>query len=146
MLPCAVANLPPLFPAHSVAFGPVCAAYSPFQVHHRELASLLGPVLRQRIAILCEDLADDRRRLRVLAQQLDRARAVADVDDRLGGRDAGIGVGPQHPVADREDARLHGAADFAGRRVEAEDRERAGVPQRFGRGRMPGGARSQRHH
>ena len=30
MLPCAVQNLPPLWPAHALASGPVNAAYSPF--------------------------------------------------------------------------------------------------------------------
>ena len=100
------------------------------EVHHGELAALPGPRLRQRIGILFQDLLDDGARLHPLAQQRERFRPVADVDDRLGRRDAGLGVGPQHAVADREDARLHGAADLARRRIEAENRERAGVPER----------------
>ena len=54
-------------------------------------------------------------------------RAVADVDDRLRGGDAGIGFRPQHAVADREDARLHGGAELAGRGVVSEDGEGAGA-------------------
>ena len=58
------------------------------------------------------------------AQQRDRLRPVADVDDGLRRRRARAGFGPQHAVADAEHARLHRAADLAGGRVVAEDRER----------------------
>ena len=58
------------------------------------------------------------------AQQRDRLRPVAHVDDRLRGRGADAGLGPQHAVADREHPRLHRAADLAGGRIEAENRER----------------------
>ena len=50
-------------------------------------------------------------------------RPVAHVDDRLRGHHAGVGIGGQH-AGQREHARLHRAADFAGFRVVAEDRER----------------------
>ena len=59
------------------------------------------------------------------AQQRERLRPVADVDDRLRRDDADVRFGPEHAVADGEDARLHRAADLAGRGVVAEDRERA---------------------
>ena len=48
-------------------------------------------------------------------------RAIADIDNRLGGRDADIGLSPENAIADGEHARLHGAADLAGGRVEAEN-------------------------
>ena len=65
------------------------------------------------------------------AQQRERLRAVAHIDDRLRRGDADIGFGPEHAVADREDARLHGPAELAGRRVVAEDGKRA-CPERVG--------------
>ena len=92
-------------------------------IDHRELPALLGPALRLRVAIAVPDRVDDRRRRHAGAQQGDRLRAVADVDDRLRRRRADAGFGPQHAVADGEDARLHCPADLAGRRIESENRE-----------------------
>ena len=74
------------------------------QVHHGELPSLLGPVVRQRIRILVPDLFDDRGRRRAAAQQLESPRPIADVHNRLRRRDASGRVGPQDAVADREHA------------------------------------------
>ena len=124
MLPCAVQYFPAWWPAHAVAFGPVNAAVLPCGVDDGELPALLGPALGLRIAVAVPDRLDDRRRRHAGAQQRDRLRPVADVDDGLGGGRADAGLGPQHAVADGEHARLHRAADFAGGRVEAENRER----------------------
>jgi len=45
-----------------------------------------------------------------LAEQRERLWSIADVDDRLRCDNADACLGPQHTVADGEDARLHGAA------------------------------------
>ena len=124
MLPCAVQNFPRLWPAHSLAFGPVNAAISPFGVDHGELAARAWSSARVADRDRSSQIA-----LMIAAgaipalQQRNRLRPVADVDDGLRGRGADAGFGPQHAVADREHARLHRAADFAGGRVVAEDRE-----------------------
>ena len=94
--------------------------------------------------ILSQNLLDDRVRRHPARSSCQRLRPVADVDDRLRRRDADIGVGPEDAVADREHARLHGAAHFAGRRIVAEDRERSGVPERLMRLRLAGRRRLQR--
>src|SRR5262249_52758688 len=102
-----------------------------FEIHHRELPALLRPVIRKRIGISAPDLFDDRLRLQPLPQEIERLRAIADVDDRLRRGDANRGIGPQHAVASREHARLYGAADFAGCRIEPENRERSRIPERL---------------
>src|SRR5688572_652303 len=93
------------------------------QVHHRELAALLGPAIGNWIRILLPNLLDDRVGTHSLLQELDALRSIADVDDRLRGHDAGVGVGGEH-TGQGEHARLNGAADLAGCRVVAENRER----------------------
>ena len=77
-----------------------------------------------RIGIAVENRLDDGRRRHAGAEQRERLRSVADVDDGLRRGDADVRFGPQHAVADREDARLYRAADFAGVGVVAENRER----------------------
>jgi hypothetical protein len=75
-----------------------------------------------------------------LSEQLEGLRAVADVHNRLRRGNSDVRIGPQHPVADGEHARLHRTADFTALRVETENRKRAGVPQRFGE------EAARRHH
>jgi hypothetical protein len=60
--------------------------------------------------------------------KLERLRAVADVDDRLCRGDSDAGFGPQHAVADGEDARLNGAAQLSSGGVIGENGERADRP------------------
>src|SRR4051812_5802069 len=85
-------------------------------IDHRELTAFLGPILRARVGVALPDrfpalLGDD-----PLAKWRYRTRAVTDIDDRLRRRRADSGLGGEHTVADREDARLHGTADFTRRR------------------------------
>ena len=123
MLPCAVQYLPCLPPAHVVAFGPVNVAVSPFRL----ITANWRPCLVQRSGTGSGSLSQIALMIAsgvsALLQQRDAFRPVADVDDRLRGDDAGVGIGGQH-AGEREHARLHGAADFAGLRVVAEDRKR----------------------
>src|SRR5262249_14377047 len=56
-----------------------------------------------------------------LLEQRQRLRPIADVHNRLRSHRSHVSLGPQHSVADREDARLYGPADLAGVRIEAED-------------------------
>src|SRR5204863_2094243 len=70
-----------------------------------EVASLLGPVLRARVRITPPDRLDDLLGSDALAKQLDCARTVANVDNRLRCRGADAGLCREHAVADCEDAR-----------------------------------------
>src|SRR5262249_27054845 len=79
------------------------------------------------IAIAIEDRLDDLVRLLPLAQERERLRPVAHVDDRLRRGDADARFGPEHAVADGEDARLDGSAELARVGIVAEDGERADV-------------------
>src|SRR5262249_48037266 len=56
---------------------------------------------------------------------------VTDVHDRLGRDDTDARFAPKHAIADREDPRLHGAANLAGLLVEAENGKRAGFGERI---------------
>ena len=98
-----------------------------------ELASLLGPVLRARVRITPPDRLDDLLGSDALAKQLDCARTVANVDNRLRCRGADAGLCREHAVADCEDARLHRAADLTSCRIVREDREGSGWPRQVGR-------------
>jgi tetratricopeptide (TPR) repeat protein len=95
------------------------------RIHDRELPALFRPrpAVQAGIRIAVENRLDDRRRREPSAQQLQRLRPVAHVDNRLCRGDADVGFGPEHAVPDREHARLHRPADLAGFRVVAEDRE-----------------------
>src|SRR5205085_11928830 len=125
MLPCAVAYFPLLLPAHSVAFGPVYAAYSPFRFMTANWRPGLAPPLGQRIGIVFQNFLDDVLRQHLFPQQLERLRPVADVDNRLRRRRADVGVGPEDAVAGRKHTRLDGTAYLAGRRIETKDRKRS---------------------
>ena len=57
-------------------------------------------------------------------QQRQSFGAVTHVDNRLRRDDADAGLAPEHAVPDREDPRLHGAANLPRRRIKAENRER----------------------
>jgi hypothetical protein len=108
------------------------------RVHDRELPARLrpGPAVQAGVGVTVEDLLDDRIRLDALAQQRERLRTVADVDDCLRSGHARIGLGPENAVAYRKHTRLHGPADLTGGRVVAEDREGAGKVRLLGR-RLP---------
>ncbi len=126
MLPCAVQYFP-FVPGPGRGLRAGMGGVVPLRIHDRELASGLGPRLSAVtwIGIAVENGLDDRVRRQTLAQQRERLRAVADVDDRLRGRHTDIRFGPEDAVADREDARLHGAADLTRRRIVAKDGEGA---------------------
>src|SRR4029453_2788560 len=94
-----------------------------FGVDYGELTALFGPILRTRVGIGFPNLFDDLFGSDALLEQRQRLRAIADVYNRLRRHRSHISLGPQHSVADREDARLHGPADFAGVRIETEDRK-----------------------
>ena len=83
----------------------------------------LAALLRARVGVFVPDFLDDVVGLFVLFEEGEGLRAVGDIDDGLGGGDAGFGIGPEDAVADGEDAGLDSAADFAGVGVEAEDGE-----------------------
>src|SRR5262245_62354105 len=101
-----------------------------FGVGDGELTALLGPVLRTGVGIGFPNLFDDLFRGASLLEQRQRLRAIADVHNRLRSRRSHISLGPQHSVANREDARLHGPADLAGVRIETEDgKSRDGRPR-----------------
>src|SRR6185369_5036354 len=74
------------------------------RVHHRELPAGLRPRLAgvARVGIALEDRLHDLVGLLAFAQERDRLRTVAHVHDRLRRRDADVGFGPQHAVADGE--------------------------------------------
>src|SRR5262245_28169476 len=91
-----------------------------FGVDDGELTPLFGPILRSRIGIGFPDLFDDLFRSYALLEQRQRLRAVADVHNRLRSHRSYISLGPQHSIADREDARLHCPTDLAGVRIETE--------------------------
>src|SRR5215813_15529696 len=94
-----------------------------------ELAALFGPILRARVRVGIPDLFDDLFRSDSLLEQSQRLLAIADIHNRLRGGRSDAGLGPEHAVADREDARLHSPSDLAGVRVEAEDgKSRNGGP------------------
>src|SRR5690606_32096222 len=104
-----------------------------------ELPALLRPVVRARVRVRLPHAADYVGGCDALLEQRNRLRAVAHVDDRLCRDGADAGLCPEHAVADGEDARLDGAADFAGGRVVAENGEGGdGVAERDVRGLLSG--------
>ena len=129
MLPCAVQNFPPLVAGPRRRFRAGVCRVVALRIHDRELAPGFLPALAgvAGIGIAVEDRLDDRVRLHPRAQQRERLRPVADVDDRLRRRDADARLAPQHAVADGEHARLHGRAQLAGRGVVAENGKGAGT-------------------
>ncbi len=55
-------------------------------------------------------------------EQVEAARAVGDLDVRLGGHGADACARPRHERADREPVRLHGDAELAGGGIPRDDR------------------------
>ena len=80
------------------------------------------PLLTPQLTCRCWASLDDLLGRQPLAQKRQGLRPVADVDHGLRGDGADARLGPEHAVADREDARLHSSADLARLGVEAEDR------------------------
>src|SRR5690606_5452770 len=98
----------------------------PARIDDRELPPRFGPRVVPAVRVLGVDAAHDLFDVDTLLEKLEGPRPVRDVDERLRDGRADAALGPEDPVSDREDPRLHGAADLLGSGIVGDNREACG--------------------